>query len=606
VPLRIEDYAVIGDTHTAALVGNDGSIDWLCLPRFDSGACFAALLGGPENGRWQIAPTAPVRATRRQYRDGSLVLETEMDVDGGRVRLIDCMPIRGEAPDVVRIVEGVAGQVEMRMQLVLRFDYGWIIPWVRRVHGGLSMVAGPDAVTFRTPVATRGVAMTTVADFTVTAGERVPFVLTWYPSFGPVPKPIDAERAVADTEQWWRAWSEQMDYPGEWADAVKRSLVTLKALTYAPTGGIVAAATTSLPEQIGGVRNWDYRYCWLRDATFTLGALLLGGYRQEASAWRDWLLHAVAGDPSRLQIMYGPAGERRLPEWEVSWLGGYERSAPVRVGNGAVGQFQLDVYGEVMDSLYQARRAESHRDADQEDAAGWALQEVLLEFLETAWEKPDEGIWEVRGPRRQFTHSKVMAWVAFDRAVKMVERFRLPGPVDRWRTLRDHIHRTVCDRGYHAERGAFTQSFGASELDASLLLLPLVGFLPPDDERVVNTVRAVERELTTDGGFVMRYAHDDGTQEIDGLPPGEGAFLACTFWLVDNLALQGRIDEGRTLFEQLLAIRNDVGLLSEQYDPHAGRLLGNFPQAYSHVSLVTTARNLSRAEGHSPAPRRHE
>jgi GH15 family glucan-1,4-alpha-glucosidase len=493
----------------------------------------------------------------------------------------------------------------MHMQLVLRFDYGWIIPWVRRIDGGISAIAGPDAVTLRTPVATRGVAMTTVADFTVDAGERVPFVMTWYPSFGPVPKRVDPERAVADTEQWWRAWSDQMDYPGEWPDAVKRSLVALKALTYAPTGGIVAAATTSLPEQIGGVRNWDYRYCWLRDATFTLWALLLGGYRQEASAWRDWLLHAVAGDPSRLQIMYGPAGERRLPEWEVSWLGGYENSIPVRVGNGAVNQFQLDVYGEVMDALYQARRAASG-DANHQDAAAWALQQELLAFLETAWDEPDEGIWEVRGPRRQFTHSKVMAWVAFDRAVKMIERFRLPGPVDRWRKLRDDIHRTVCDRGYNAATGAFTQSFGAPELDASLLLIPLVGFLPPDDPRVMNTVGAIQRELTADHGFVMRYAHNEGTSDIDGLPPGEGAFLACTFWLADNLALQGRVDEGRAIFEQLLAIRNDVGLLSEQYDPDARRLVGNFPQAYSHVSLVNTARNLSRAAGHWPAPRRHE
>jgi GH15 family glucan-1,4-alpha-glucosidase len=600
VALRIEDYGIIGDTGTAALVGRDGSIDWLCFPRFDSAACFAALLGGPEHGRWQIAPAGVCTATRRRYRDGTLVLETEMDVAGGTVRIIDFMPVRGEAPDVVRIVEGVSGTVPMRMELTMRFDYGWIVPWVSRREGALSAVAGPDALLLRTPVRTRGVAMTTIAEFEVTAGDRVPFVLTWYPSFRELPKPIDAEEALTDTERWWREWSDQSTCRGEFAEPVNRSLITLKALTYAPTGGIVAAPTTSLPEKLGGIRNWDYRYCWLRDATFTLWAFLLAGFRDEAGAWRDWLLRAVAGDPSRLQIMYGPAGERRLPETEIDWLRGYEGSRPVRIGNGAVQQFQLDVYGEVNDALYQARKVECAGD----DAAAWALQTKLLEFLETAWDEPDEGIWEVRGPRRQFTHSKVMAWVAFDRGVRMINRFGMPGPVDRWRNLRDDLHRVVCEQGYDADRGAFTQFFGGKTLDASVLLIPLVGFLRPDDERVVNTVAAIQRELTTEDGFVMRYAHEGDVCEIDGLPAGEGAFLACTFWLADNLALQGRIAEGRRLFDRLLAVRNDVGLLSEEYDPVTRRQLGNFPQAYSHVSLVNTARNLTKAEAHWPVVQR--
>ena len=590
--LRIEDYAVIGDTETAALVGCDGSIDWLCLPRFDSGACFAALLGDTDNGHWKVAPAVDVVATRRRYRDGTLVLETEMDIDGGCVRLIDCMPVRGRAPDVVRIVEGVSGQVPMHMDLVMRFDHGRTVPWVRRTRDCLEAIAGPNAVAFRTDVETEGVGFTTVADFVVQEGERVPFVMTWYPSFGEVPKPVDAEAAVADTEQWWRDWSDQSTYEGEWFDAVDRSLITLKALTYAPTGGIVAAATTSLPECLGGIRNWDYRYCWLRDATFTMSALVRAGYHDEAAAWRDWLLKAVAGDPSQLQIMYGAAGERHMLEWEVDWLSGYEGSRPVRIGNGAVDQFQLDVYGEVNDALYHARRHVEPAADDEDDAPAWALQRKLLEFLETAWRDPDEGIWEVRGPRRQFTHSKVMAWVAFDRAVKMIERFGLEGTVDRWRMVRDDVHRAVCDQGYNAERRAFTQSFGSDALDASLLLIPLVGFLPADDRRVVSTVAAIEKELTTAGGFVMRYAHDDRTPDFDGLPPGEGTFLACAFWLADNLALQGRIGEARDLFERLLAVRNDVGLLAEEYDEDHGRLVGNFPQAYSHVSLVNTAYNL--------------
>jgi len=582
--LPIENYALLGDTRAVALVGTTGSIDWLCLPRFDSGACFAALLGEPNHGRWLLAPAAEVpKQTRRSYREGTLVLETEFTTTTGTVRIVDFMPPDEDIPNLVRVVEGVDGEVAMRMELIIRFDYGWIVPWVRRVDGVLSAVGGPDALALRTPVTTHGENLTTVAEFTVHAGERVPFVLSWYPSNGAPLPPLDTDVALVSAAKWWRKWSDHCDYQGPWRDAVVRSLVTLKALTYCPTGGIVAAATTSLPEWIGGVRNWDYRYCWLRDATFTLYALLLSGYRDEACAWRDWLLRAVAGDPAQLQIMYGVAGERRLPELTLDWLPGYAGSLPVRAGNAAVQQLQLDVYGEVMDALHQAARAGIAPDHD-----AWSVQRKLLDFLESNWQKPDEGIWEIRGPRRQFTHSKIMAWVAFDRAVKAVERSKASGPVARWRALRDTIHREVCTKGYDPAKRAFTQCFGSSELDASLLTMPLVGFLPPKDTRVVGTVEAIERELLQDG-FVLRYRTDGK----DGLPPGEGVFLLCTFWLADNYALMGRENDARALFERLLSLRNDVGLLSEQYDPASRRFLGNFPQAFSHVGLINTAFNLT-------------
>jgi GH15 family glucan-1,4-alpha-glucosidase len=586
--LRIEDYALIGDNETAALVGRDGSIDWLCVPRFDSGACFAALLGGPEHGRWKIAPRGRISATRRGYRGPTLVLETEFETDDGAVRVVDCMTPRERHPDVVRLVEGIRGRVAMEMELVIRFDYGSIVPWVRRLPDGtLSAIAGPDALCLRTPVGHRGRAFTTIAEFDVAAGERVPFTLTWHPSNEDPPACAEPVHAVADTEARWREWSGRCTYNGEWRDAVVRSILTLKALAYQPTGGIVAAPTTSLPERIGGVRNWDYRYCWLRDATFSLYALMITGYVDEAKAWRDWLLRAVAGRPSDLQILYGPAGERRVLESELPWLPGYEASKPVRIGNAAVQQFQLDVYGELLDTLHIARRsgiaAEAHT---------WALELALAEFLESAWKEPDEGIWEVRGPRRHFTHSKVMAWVAFDRVVKAVRRFGCKGPVDRWRKIRAAIHDEVCRRGFDAERNTFVQYYGSKRLDASLLMIPLVGFLPASDPRVRGTVAAIERELTVDG-FIQRYRHD-GSEDVDGLPPGEGVFLPCTFWLADNLMLLGRRDDARALFERLLSLRNDVGLLAEEYDPAARRLLGNFPQAFTHVALVNTACNLAR------------
>ncbi|MHB8670980.1 MAG: glycoside hydrolase family 15 protein [Acidimicrobiales bacterium] len=597
MPLPIEDYALIGDTHTAALVGRDGSIDWLCLPRFDSGACFAGLLGEPDHGRFLLAPAGEVRSTSRRYRAGSLVLETVFTTPEGQVRVVDAMPVRRETPSVVRIVQGVSGRVPMRMELVVRFDYGSIVPWVRSIDGVTWAVGGPDALALRTPVPTRGEEMTTVCDFAVDAGQSVPFVLSWHPSNEPIPPGLDAEAEVDKTDRWWRDWAGQCVYDGEWHEQVLRSLMTLKALTFAPTGGIVAAATTSLPEQLGGVRNWDYRFCWLRDATFTLYALMLGGYRSEARDWRDWLLRAVAGHPGDLQIMYGAAGERRLAEMELDWLPGYQGAKPVRIGNAAVRQFQLDVYGEVMDALHQSRRA----GIDAEEAS-WALQLALMEFLESAWTRPDEGIWEVRGPRRHFTHSKVMAWVAVDRAVRAVEQFGLEGPAERWRPLREAIHEEVCREGFDARRGTFTQYYGSRALDASLLMVPLVGFLPGTDARVKGTLAAVERELLGDG-FVMRYAHDEGTEQVDGLPPGEGAFLACTFWYADNLLLTGRPDDARRVYERLVGLANDVGLLSEEYDPVARRLVGNFPQAFSHVSLVNSAFNLSRHRGSPTASR---
>jgi GH15 family glucan-1,4-alpha-glucosidase len=591
--VKIEDYALIGDTQTAALVGLDGSIDWLCLPRFDSAACFASLLGTRDHGRWRIAPSDGAAAVSRRYVPETLVLETTFATPSGAVRLLDCMPVRDEAPDLVRVVEGLRGRVAMSMDLVIRFDYGAAVPWVRRVDGALRAIAGPDAVELRTPVDTKGEGLATVASFEVAAGERVPFVLTWHPSHVPAPAPVDGLRAVDEAVAWWREWSSRCGTAGEHRDLVVRSLITLKALTYAPTGGLVAAATTSLPEELGGVRNWDYRYCWLRDATFSLYALMLAGYGDEALAWRDWLLRAAAGAPEQLQIMYGPAGERRLPERTLDWLPGYEGSAPVRIGNAASGQFQLDVYGEVMDCLYQARRAGGDGDAD-----AWSFQLALMRSLESRWREPDDGIWEVRGPRRHFTHSKVMAWVAADRAVKAVEKLGAEGPADRWRALRDEIHAEVCRDGFDADRMTFTQSYGRAELDASLLMIPLVGFLPATDPRMVGTVAAIERELC-DGGFVRRYA-GASLGEVDGLPGGEGVFLPCSFWLADNLLLQGRTDEGRALFDRLAGLANDVGLLSEEYDPARRRLVGNFPQAFTHVALVNTAHNL----GAGPSPAR--
>jgi GH15 family glucan-1,4-alpha-glucosidase len=588
MPSRIEDYALIGDCYTAALVGRDGSIDWLCLPRFDSGACFAALLGTPDNGRWLLAPAADVRSSRRRYRDDTLVLDTDFETDGGAVTVTDCMPARMHAPDLVRVVEGKRGQVRMRFELAIRFDYGSVVPWVERIDGGVSAIAGPDRVIVVSPVPLRGEGFTSVADFVVSEGQRVAFTLLWHRSHEETPPPIDAYWAVVNTESWWREWAARCTYQGPYRDQVVRSLITLKALTYAPTGGIVAAPTTSLPEWIGGPRNWDYRYCWLRDATFMLLALLNNGYLDEARAWRGWLLRAVAGRPEEASILYGLAGERMLPEVELDWLPGYEGSRPVRVGNAASQQFQLDVYGEVMDALYHARLhgLEPHQ-------RGWSGGRSLVKFVEEAWRRPDEGIWEVRGPRRHFTHSKVMAWVALDRAVKAVERWGLEGPLDRWRQTRDAIHAEVCEKGYDADVGSFVQSYGSKELDASLLMIPLVGFLPADDPRVRGTVTAIEKGLMSDG-FVARYVPHEG---VDGLTGGEGAFLPCTFWLADNMVMQGRLDEARALFERLLGLCNDVGLISEEYDPASRRLLGNFPQAFTHIGLVNTALNLSARPG---------
>jgi len=588
--MRIEDYAVLGDTQTAALVGRNGSIDWLCLPRFDSGACFAALLGEARHGRWIMSPAGQTAPPRRRYRPGTLILETEFETDGGVVRLIDFMPPRDQRPDVVRLVEGVRGQARVHMELIIRFDYGSIVPWVRNLDGMLYAVAGPDSLSLHTPISTHGEDLTTVADVVVSAGDRVPFVLTWNPSNSHSTAHTEAEHALVETEGYWKEWSDRCTYQGPYREQVLRSLITLKALTYEPTGGIVAAPTTSLPEALGGVRNWNYRYCWLRDATFTLYSLMTAGYRDEARAWCDWLLRAVAGDLAQLQIMYGPAGERRLTELVLEWLPGYEASVPVRIGNAAVRQLQLDVYGEVMDTLHQARRV-----GIAGDQLSWRLQQHLLEYLEPGWTQPDEGIWEVRGPRRHFTHSKVMAWVAIDRAVRDIETYGLPGDVERWKRVRAAIHEEVCTKGYDAKRHTFVQYYGGRELDASLLMVPLVGFLPPEDDRVRGTVEAIERGLCRDG-FVARYQTSE-SGHVDGLPAGEGVFLACTFWLADNYWVMGRQDEARQLFERLLGLCNDVGLLSEQYDPATGRFLGNFPQAFSHVSLVNTAFNLSKDVG---------
>jgi GH15 family glucan-1,4-alpha-glucosidase len=584
VPSRIEDYALLGDCETAALVSRDGSIDWLCWPRFDSPSCFAALLGGPEHGRWRIAPLDASATSTRRYRGNTLILETTFVAAEGTVTVIDFMPLRGPMSDLVRIIRGRRGRVAMRSELLVRFNYGSSIPWVTRMDdGGLRAIAGPDMVTLRSSVTLRGEGLSTVSEFAIGAGETACFVMTYGSSHLPAPSAVDAEKALVDTEAFWEAWAAQCSYSGEWREPVMRSLVTLKALTYRPTGGIVAAPTTSLPEQPGGSRNWDYRFCWLRDATLTLLALMDAGYTDEAKAWREWLLRAVAGHPADLQIMYGLAGERHLMEWEVPWLPGYEQSRPVRVGNAAHGQLQIDVFGEVLDALHHARRH------GLTGTDGWNLQQALVGYLETVWDKPDRGIWEVRGTDQHFTHSKVMAWVALDRAIKTAEMFSLDGPLHRWRALREQIHTAVCENGFNASMNSFVQAYGGTQLDASLLLIPLVGFLPPEDPRVVGTVAAIEQRLVADG-LVYRY---DSELTDDGLPPGEGAFLACSFWLADSLALIGRRDDARRLFEQLLALRNDVGLLAEEYDPKARRMTGNFPQAFSHVALVDTALNLS-------------
>jgi GH15 family glucan-1,4-alpha-glucosidase len=588
---RIEDYAVIGDLHTAAIVGLDGSIDWLCLPHFDSPSCFTKLLGTEDHGFWRIHPAGEVIATRRQYRESSLVLETEFETATGTVRITDCMPMRDSHPHVVRLVEGLKGTVDVHMDMCVRFDYGEVVPWVTSDDGCMRMRAGPDAIALWHHVELVGKDMRTTADFSVQEGQVVPFTFVWYPSHEEPPPPLDAIYAIALTDAYWKEWSNQCTFTGEWREAVLRSLITLKALTYEPTGGIVAAATSSLPEAIGGSRNWDYRYCWLRDATLTLESLMRGGFIEEAMSWRDWLLRAIAGDVTQLQIMYGPSGERRLEEWEADWLPGYEGSAPVRIGNAASGQYQLDVYGEVMSALYSSAHAEGIQ-----SRAAWALQIELVKFLQTGWAEPDDGIWEVRGPRRHFVHSKVMAWVAVDRAVRTLEEWPdLGGPLEEWKALRDKIFTEVCEKGYNEKVGAFTQYYGCDQLDASVLMIPLVGFLPPTDPRVVSTVEAVERELL-DNGFVLRYrTADDGA--VDGLTGREGAFLACSFWLVDCLHMIGRCDEAKALFERLLALRNDLGLLSEEYDAVDGRLVGNFPQAFSHVSLINSA---CRLTGHDP------
>jgi GH15 family glucan-1,4-alpha-glucosidase len=587
---RIEDYGLIGDLQTSALLGRTGSIDWCCFPRFDSGACFAALLGGPEHGRWQIAPEEPIQRTSRRYRTDTLIMESVVETASGSVRMIDFMPPRGVAPDIVRIVEGLSGEVRIRSELVIRFDFGRIVPWVRTIGDAVVAIAGPDALCLRSPISSHGEDLTTVAECTVTPGDRIPFVLTWFPSHQPVPDAIDAELALTDTVRYWLEWAADFPSSGEYHEEIRQSLLVLKAMTYAPTGGIVAAPTTSLPERIGGVRNWDYRYCWLRDATLTLAAMLRSGAREEAVTWRQWLLRAVAGDAADLQIMYGLAGERRLDERSLEWLPGFEGSAPVRVGNAASSQLQLDVYGEVLDGLYQTRRY-----GGEPDDNAWALSLKLLGWLEDGWRQPDAGIWEVRGPLRHFTHSKVMAWVAFDRAVRAMEEWGRVGPLERWRALRDEIHADVLTNAWSEERGAFTQYYGSTELDASVLLMPSVGFLPADDERFVATVDLIQRELSYEG--LLRRYRPDPSEPVDGLPAGEGVFLACSFWLADVLTMQGRGDEARELFERLLDVRNDVGLLGEEFDPIADRQLGNFPQAFTHLSLINTAFMLREGTG---------
>src|ERR1051326_4579541 len=593
---RLEDYAIIGDCETAALVARDGSVDWLCWPRFDSGACFAALLGSPDNGRWLIAATDPQARITRRYRRDTLILAKTFETASGAATVTDFMPLRGDCPCLVRLVEGKRGRLAMRTEYVIRFDYGGELPWVTRLDDGtLCAVAGPDMTVLRTPVALRGVDFKTLGEFTVAAGQTIPFVLSHGPSHLPPPPPRDPLQALADTEKYWREWTRCARPAEPYSATVIRSLITVKALTHRPSGSIVAAPTTSLPERLGGERNWDYRYCWLRDATFTLLALMNAGYYEDAGLWRQWLLRAVAGDPARAQVMYGLTGERRIDEWEIDWLGGYENSRPVRAGNAAVKQLQIDVYGELMDVLYHGRHSELGGSKD-----GWDLQRGLLDHLEKIWEEADHGLWEARGDRRRFTHSKIMAWVAFDRAVKTVEQFGVDGPVERWRALRATIHDQVCRFGFNPAVGAFVQSYGAKHLDASALLIPLVGFLPADDPRMRSTIEAIQRHLVVDGFLVMRY---DSHAGLDGLPPGEGAFLPCGFWLADNLVLLGRRDEARALFERLLSLRNDLGLLSEEYDTDRKRLIGNFPQALTHIALINSAYMLTeQCRHHRHAP----
>ena len=590
-PLPIEDYALIGDCRTAALVSRNGAIDWLCWPRFDSAACFAAILGTSDNGSWRLAPAEPVTQVRRAYRAGTMVLETLFETTAGTIALIDFMPMGTQDSAIVRIVEGRSGKVAMRMDLTLRFDYGKSIPWVERLaeDDGISAVVGPDRIVLRTPVDLVGEDMSTTAAFTVAAGERIRFVMIHRPSHLPVAGAFDPDEALRHTEEHWLAWSGRSLHDSHWSEEVRRSLLTLKALTYQATGGIVAAATTSLPEKLGGGRNWDYRFCWLRDATLTLLALMAGGYYDEAQSWRDWLHRAIAGSPAQLQIMYGVAGERRLTEFELPWLPGYQGASPVRIGNAASDQLQLDIYGEVMGALSRARAG-----GLTDETSAWPLQCAMMEHLETIWEQPDEGLWEVRGGRRNFTFSKMMAWLAFDRSVIDAERYRFKAPLERWRAVRDRIHAVVCEQGFDPSLNAFTQSFGSREMDASLLLIARIGFLPPDDPRVLGTVAEVERQLLVDG-FVLRYQTPAG---VDGLPPGEGAFLACSFWLADMYSMLGRHEEAEALFARLLALQNDVGLLSEQYDLRTGRQVGNFPQAFSHTALIATAMRLDAARNH--------
>ncbi len=581
----IEEYAMIGDTETAALVGRDGSIDWLCLPRFDSGSCFAKLLGDDGNGRWQLMAHGPVTSHVRSYRSRSMVLETEITTASGVVQVVDFMPPRHHHPRVVRIVRGVDGEVQMRTELVMRFGYGYDVPWVRRTERGLVAIAGPNALVLDSQIELKGIKKRHEATFTVHAGDEVALVLSWYLSHEDPPFELDTARALDETMKFWGDWcADILPVHGEWEDLALRSLITLKGLTYGPTGGIVAAATTSLPESLGGVRNWDYRYCWVRDAAFTLEALIESGLREEARSWLAWLGRVAAGDPDQLQIMYGPAGERRLTEMEVDWLPGYEGSSPVRIGNAASGQFQLDVYGELMDAIDRARSYDIAV-----HPVIWRIQAAIMGFLVDHWSDPDDGIWEVRGPRRQFTHSKVMAWVAFDRAVRGVEVHGLEGPADKWSAIRDAIHADVCAKGWNADVGAFTQSYGAVELDASLLMMPLVGFLSAEDERVIRTVETIQEHLTKDG-FVLRYENESG---VDGLPGREGMFLPCTLWLVGCLRHMGRLDEATAVFRRVATLVNDVGLISEEYDPGQRRLLGNFPQAFTHVGIVNAARGLS-------------
>jgi GH15 family glucan-1,4-alpha-glucosidase len=592
--LRIEDYAMIGDCKAAALVGRDGSIDWLCWPRFDSAACFAALLGTPENGRWLLAPGCSPPDVRRQYRPGTLILETEFQTETGSAVIVDFMPPLDGAANLVRIVIGRSGQVMFRTELVARFGYGATVPWVTRTEDGtIDAIAGPERLVLRTPVTLRGEDLRTIGEFTVDAGQSVPFVLSHGPSFESPAPPIDPFDALEHTEAFWRQWSDRCPQVGPWTDAVKRSLITLKGLTYAPTGGIVAAATTSLPERLGGARNWDYRFCWLRDATYTLLAFMNLGYYDEARAWRDWLIRAVAGSPGQVQIMYGVGGERQLPELILPWLPGYENSKPVRIGNAAAQQVQIDVFGEVADAMFQTLKT-----GMKPPARARALRPVILEYLATAWREPDEGIWEVRGGPQHFVHSKVMAWVAFDRAADDLESEAFAESGRRWREIADKMHAEICERGFDRDLDSFVQAYGSKRLDASLLLVPLVGFLPATDPRVRGTLRAIEERLLIEDEFVLRYETEDAG---DGLPAGEGAFLACSFWLVDNYILQGRYEEARRLFDRLLSRCNDIGLLAEEIDPLTGRMLGNFPQAYSHVGLINCALNLSRHEGPAEA-----